>query len=256
MRTTPLIAALGAVALTIGSCSGDDADQLQAENEELTAEVEALRADQDLAASRHSASSTTIAAVEAILADPESFGTETEIAAAIADLATPEAQIEDDVLGSIDLRTGYYDTLFGGEADAVIDVYDHLLSQDGSQGGSLWIWRGTNAVGNPFELVGISLLDFDDDGKITHELVTYPNPDEYVVEAFEGAGTAPLSIATDPTAPPSSQARPFSFAADALCTWLTEDDLTATITAAYTWDGEVTNPTATEGWVLVVAHRR
>ena len=73
--------------------------------------------------------------------------------------------------------------------DARIDAYDTWVSEDGSQGGVLWTWYGTNASGEPFELPGISLLDFDEHGKIAHEFVTYPYPDDYVWDAVFGSGT-------------------------------------------------------------------
>lgn len=242
MHAKRFVAAFATVAL-VGGCSGDD-DQLQQEYDRLSAEVEALRAQQDLDDSRHEKSAATIDTAELILADPESFGNETEIAAAIAELATEEAQIEDDVFGSIGYRDGYDETLFSGNTDAVIDVHDHWLSEDGSQGGSLWVWHGTNVRGNPFELIGISLFDFDDEGRIVHELVTYPYPDEYVTEAFEGAGTVPMATAAEAPAAPE---RPFSFVDDDLCTWLTTDELTAALVASFDWEGEVVDPTHTEG---------
>lgn len=242
MRATWMISVLGIV--VFGGCSGDDTDALQQERDRLSAEVEALRSQQDLLLAKHEKSAATMEAAEAILADPEAFGTETQIAEAIAQLATADAQIEDDVFGSINYRDGYYDTLFAGDTDAVIDVYDRWLSEDGSQGGSLWIWRGTNVMGNPFELIGISLFDFDDEGRIAHELVTYPYTDDYVIEAFEGAGTVPMATATQV---PSAPERPFSFATDDLCTWLTTDELTAALGASFDWEGEVVDPTPTAG---------
>ena len=63
------------------------------------------------------------------------------------------------------------------------------LSEDGSQGGFLWVWHGTNAEGNPFSLAGISLTTHNDAGLISYEFVTYPYADAYVNEAVFGAGT-------------------------------------------------------------------
>ncbi len=71
--------------------------------------------------------------------------------------------------------------------DATLDVTHSWVSKDGSQGGALWLWKGTNARGNPFEVAGISLIDFDENGKVAHELVTYPHPNEYMQEAIFGA---------------------------------------------------------------------
>jgi hypothetical protein len=125
--------------------------------------------------------------LNAILDDPEAFGTEDEIADLLATHATPRALMDDDVFGAVNFRTGFYNTLYG-MADAQIDTYDTWLCDDGSQGGALWQWHGTNNAGNPFELAGISLNTFDENGLISYELVTYPYPDGYVRETFMGSG--------------------------------------------------------------------
>ena len=51
------------------------------------------------------------------------------------------------------------------------------------------MWHGTNAAGNPFELAGISLTTYDEDGLISYGLVTYPYSDEYVRKAFSTSGS-------------------------------------------------------------------
>lgn len=144
-------------------------------------------------AARHDRSMATIEAIEAILDDPESYGTEEEIADRLGEFAVPGALMDDDVFGAVGYREGFLNTLFGGSVDPDIDteieVFDRWLSEDGSQGGSLWVWRGSNAKANQFELVGISLIDYDENGMITYELVSYPYPDDYVWEAVFGDGT-------------------------------------------------------------------
>lgn len=97
--------------------------------------------------------------------------------------------MDDAVFGAVGYRTGFYNALYAGDVDAVIDVYHSWVSDDGSQGGVLWVWHGTNAAGNPFELAGISLTTHDEEGLISYEFVTYPYPDDYVDEAVFGAGT-------------------------------------------------------------------
>ena len=103
----------------------------------------------------------------------------------------------DEVFGSVPYTQGFINTLFGGNIDpdlvADMDGFDKWVSEDGSQGGSLWVWHGTNAEGNPFELVGLSIVTFDEDGKLVREVDSYPYPDEYVVEALFGAGTGSTS---------------------------------------------------------------
>jgi hypothetical protein len=138
---------------------------------------------------RHDRSAAVIEEVVAILDDPVAFGSEEEIAAALAHHAAPGALMEDAVLGSVPYETGFFETLFGGTVDAEIDVHHFTVSEDGSQSVILWTWHGTNTVGNPFELIGISIDTHDDEGRITHELVTYPYSDDHVREAFLGEGT-------------------------------------------------------------------
>jgi hypothetical protein len=95
----------------------------------------------------------------------------------------------DDVFGSIDVRRGWYYTLYGDMAESVFDGGYSWLSEDGSQGGSVWLWHGTNQAGNPFKLAGVSLDDFNEEGLVSREFVVYPYADDYVREAIEGAGT-------------------------------------------------------------------
>ncbi len=114
---------------------------------------------------------------------------EDDVADLIATHAAPGAMMDDAVFGAVDYRTGFFNTLHGGAMDAHIEVSHRSVSDDGSLGVIPWRWYGTNAAGNPFDLPGISLEEFDDQGRITYELVTYPYPDEYVQEAVFGAGT-------------------------------------------------------------------
>jgi hypothetical protein len=125
----------------------------------------------------------------AILDDPEAHGTEDEVADVIATQATEAAVMDDDVFGPYPYREGFFNTLYFDGADARIEVYVSWLSEDGTQGGFLWMWSGTNPGGHPFELAGISLIEFAEDGRIAYERVTYPYPDEYVYEAWMGGGT-------------------------------------------------------------------
>ena len=188
MRTLGALAVVTVLAGGLVGCSTSDArlEQVTAERDALSAQVESQQA-------RHDAAEQTIEAVEAILADPDAYESEDAVADALGALATPTAQMEDAVFGSVSLRDGWLYTLYGDSSaedlDSDMTVYHHWLSDDGSEGGTLWVWHGVNGVGNPFELVGISLTSYDDEGKITHEYVTYPYPDEYVEEAIDGAGT-------------------------------------------------------------------
>ena len=139
---------------------------------------------------RYEASRATLDEIVALLDDPSQVGTEEDVAAAIAAHATEDAVMYDTAFpAEISYEESFFNTLYAGTMDATLDVTHSWLSDDGSEGGALWLWSGTNAVGNPFEIAGISLIDFDENGKVAYELVTYPHPSEYVREAVTGAGT-------------------------------------------------------------------
>lgn len=232
---------VGVTLLSVGvlGCGDDEAARIESLEEELatvTAERDELAAQVSDREARHAASLATIEGVEAILADPDAFGTEDEVVDALAAFAADGTVMDDTVFGAADYRTAWRNTLFGGAIDADIDVYHHWLSEDGSQGGSLWVWHGTNAAGNPFELAGISLNEYDEDGRLTYELVTYPYPDEYVEAAVVGKGTVSVTSAAMATTPE----RPFSFADDDLCEWITEVEIAEMVSAVYGWDGAAT----------------
>lgn len=169
-----LIVILMAFGLVLGACSSD-----------ATASEEY----RELAEARHEKAQAHIDLVIAILDDPDAFGSEEDVVAALVEHYTPDAVMEDSVLGAAPIAQSWRNVLYEGMVDAEIDVSHSWLSDDGSQGGYLWLWHGTNAVGNPFELPGISLCEFDEDGLESHEYVVYPYPDDYVRNAFEGTGT-------------------------------------------------------------------
>jgi hypothetical protein len=140
-------------------------------------------------AERYEKALATQEAIGEILDDPESYGSEDEVVELLASHATDGAVMDDEVFGAAPMIGAWHYTLYGDAMDARIDIYHRWLSEDGSQGGALWMWHGTNQAGNRFELPGISLDTYDEDGLITYEYVTYPYPDDYVEEAIEGKGT-------------------------------------------------------------------
>lgn len=181
-----------AVATTLPACNSDvtTSDEYQALEQELAVAQAGLDdVEQSGSSERHDRALVVMNEIMELLEDPEAFGTEDEVADLLGAHATDTAVMDDDVFGAVGYRQAFFNTLYGGTTDAHIEVYDSWISADGAQGGFLWMWSGTNAAGHPFELAGISLIEFAEDGRISYELVTYPYPDDYVREAFLGDGT-------------------------------------------------------------------
>jgi hypothetical protein len=43
-----------------------------------------------------------------------------------------------------------------------------------------WSWIGESNSGKPFELIGVNLDEFDDEGRVTYSLVDWPYDSDYV----------------------------------------------------------------------------
>ncbi|GAA1470231.1 hypothetical protein [Microbacterium thalassium] len=195
-RARAIVALVSALALAggVAGCTASDSE-LEAQLEQVTAERDALPAQIDADAVRYDNTIAVHEEVRAILDDPEAYGTEDEVVAALAALATPEAEMYDDAYGDgVGMQQAWYQTLYSGAMDSRIELVHEWVARDGSQSGGLWLWYGTNLAGNEFQLVGVQIDDHDDDGLITHELVVYPYPDAYVIEALEGAGTTVIDF--------------------------------------------------------------
>ena len=189
MFRTTFSAIFAVLLLSTSGCSqSDSTGAVEEQLAEVTAERDALLDRESAQQQRHDRALATLDEVTAMLNDPESVGSEEDVVDAIARHSTETAVMDDDVFGRVSYRDGFYNTLYGGAVDARIDAYDWWVSEDGSQGGVLWIWYGINKAGNPFELVGLSLQEFSDDGRIVYELVTYPYSDDYVRNAFQVTG--------------------------------------------------------------------
>ena len=196
-----LIALVAVLGLLLAACSSDptaskeyqDLDQQLADIEqelaEVTGERDSLAATAGESSERYRKSLATQEAVNDILHHPESYGSEEDVINLLASYTTEDAVMDDAVFGAVPIKSGWYFTLYGGAMDSVFDNYYWWLSEDGSQGGALWMWHGTNQAGNSFELAGIVLEEYDENGLVTREYVVYPYSDEYVREAVEGAGT-------------------------------------------------------------------
>jgi hypothetical protein len=194
-RITVAMALLVAMAgcASSGSDAAADVEVLEQQLTQVVAERDSLAAQLQPETGRRDRARQIMDELVAILDDHEAYGTEDEVVDTIATHATEDAVMDDDVFGPYPYREAFYNTLYFGGAEAHIDVYASWLSDDGTQGGFLWMWSGTNTGGHPFELGGISLIDFAEDGRIAYERVTYPYPDEYVYEAWMGDGTEILS---------------------------------------------------------------
>jgi hypothetical protein len=154
-------------------------------------ELESQSADGACAAAsmvRRDKAEATQAAIEAIIADPAAYGTEEEVLDALDALGAPGAYWRDTAFGgSIDWKPGWRNTLYGGTSSSIHN-WTRWLSDDGSQGGALWTWTGTAANGQPFELHGISLDTYDEEGLVTSETVYYPMENADVLRAYNGGG--------------------------------------------------------------------
>lgn len=199
-RKSSLISVL-ILGLVLAACSADPTTSEEYEELEtelatveqqladMTAERDSLAVASEPSDTRYEKARAHMDLVMAILDDPAAYGSETEVIETLVEHYTLDAVMDDAVFGAVPIAQAWHNTLYGGTVDAEIDVYHSWLSNDGSQGGFLWVWHGNNAAGNPFELPGISLCEFNEDGLESYEYVVYPYPDDYVRNAFMGTGT-------------------------------------------------------------------
>lgn len=182
-----VVGGLVALALVLGACgNGDassDASEMAQELAAVTAERDALAKQIAADDARLAKTEATIAAVTDIVADPTSFGTQEEVLDLLMGHVTSEAVMDDDLYGAVPMRTAWRNTLYGG-LDAKIHTWHRWVSEDGSDGLSLWTWAGTNFAGDPFELIGLSILHYNDEGKEDYQFVVYPYEDSYVDDAL------------------------------------------------------------------------
>ena len=64
------------------------------------------------------------------------------------------------------------------------------MCDDGSQSGSLWTWSGESQAGDPFELIGVNVDQYDDAGRVTYSLIDWPYDGSYVRQVFAFGDTA------------------------------------------------------------------
>lgn len=174
----------------LAACGSDaDVADLERRLAEVEAERDALEEQTFGDLERYRKTEAVKIAIREILDDPEAFGTQEEVAELLATYSTPGALMEDDAFGAVPMMEAWFNTLYLGAMDAEIEVWHQWIADDGSQSGALWIWHGSNAVGNPFEVVGVSIDTHDAEGRVAHELVIYPYSDTYMNKAVFGAGT-------------------------------------------------------------------
>jgi len=193
---------LVAFGLLVVGCAGDatDSDEYQALEEQLvatkaqvadlTAELSEAKADHDVsvvaaegAASRYEKAKATQETAFAIIADPLAFGSEEDVLDLLDEMAVSGTPYGDAAFGSIAWRAGWRNTLFS-QVDATIRTWASWLSEDGSVGGSLWTWSGTARNGEPFDLEGIEISTYDEDGLYSSVMVHYPYEDAEVKRIF------------------------------------------------------------------------
>jgi hypothetical protein len=160
----------------------------EAELDQVTAERDALAMEISVGAARFEKSAANAARVEAIIDDPDEVGTREEVLDELTTLATPDAVMDDTAFGSVPIRQAWSNTLWG--SDATIKTWVTWMCADGSQAGSLWTWAGESpTTGASFELIGVNLDDYDDEGRVTYSLVDWPYDRAYVREAFASGNT-------------------------------------------------------------------
>jgi len=199
-RILQAVAVLVSAALFSSACSGGSdstAEKLQVVEQQLaevTAERDVLKAQIDQPSSGYEKAAAVKAAVRDILDNPDSYGTEEEVVELLANYATPDAIMQDDAFdAAMNMRDSWYNTLYQSRMDAEIEVLHQWISDDGSQSSGLWVWKGKNINGLDFELIGVNVDTHNEEGLITHELILYPYPDDYVRNAALGTGTADSS---------------------------------------------------------------
>jgi hypothetical protein len=182
------ILAVAALLLMTAACSGNTAelDALKAERDALEAQLAAVETQRAAVETRHELSSNTQQQVADIIADPGAFGDKMEVLNALAALATADAVMDDTAFGAVEIRRAWASTIY--DTNSTIKTWATWLSDDGATGGSMWTWAGTAQNGEPFELIGINIDRFDENGLLSHSVVDWPYPGDTVRSALATGG--------------------------------------------------------------------
>ena len=201
MRTTIVGCTVGLALLVVGCASGDPTTSaeyqaleeeyvvVQQQLDEAVNGRDALAAQIAVADVRHELTVVNQAALAEIIADPTAYGSEEEALDLLMGYAIDDAVMDDVALGSIGMREAWRETIFWTDSD--IETFATWIADDGSNGGSLWVWSGLATNGEPFDLVGVNIDTYNDDGLITYERVVWPYPDAYVQQALENGTPHP-----------------------------------------------------------------
>jgi len=190
-----IVASIAVLVLAVAGCSSSnpiesegyqaleqELAQAEAQLAEVVAERDTLIVGASAGAARYEKSVANTERVATIIDDPDAVGTRDEVLDELTTLATPEAVMDDTAFGAVPIRQAWSNTLWG--SDATIKTWVRWMCDDGSEGGSLWIWAGESQSGEPFELIGVNLDDYDDEGRVTYSLVDWPYDGAYVRESF------------------------------------------------------------------------
>jgi hypothetical protein len=201
MMRRNLLTSVALVLLVVSGCSSSDpttTDEYAALEQELalaearlvetTTELDTLSQQIANAIGRSDKTAATVESLAEIIKDPDSFGTQSEVLDLLMTMATDDTVMDDTAFGAVAMRTAWANTLWG--SGATIDTSVTWMCDDGSLAGSLWTWRGQARNGEPFELIGVNLDEYNDEGKITYSLIDWPYEGAFVREAFaRGTGS-------------------------------------------------------------------
>lgn len=149
---------------------------------QVTAERDALASEKAHQIARSETTASNVERVAEIVDDPDAFGSREEVLDQLMTMvASPDVVMDDTAFGPVPMRQAWSSTLWG--RDATIKTWVRWACADGTQAGSLWTWVGESINGEPFELIGINLDDYNEEGKVTYSLVDWPYEAAYVREA-------------------------------------------------------------------------
>ncbi len=190
MTARRLAALIGIVcALGVSGCtSGGTCEDVEARLDQVTSERDALQALSGIEESRRAKTEMTMAGIDLILADQELYGTPDEVADALASYGTETARWIADGFGTMTFRAGWKAALYGAGV-AEIDTRFGWISDDGTMSGTEFVWRGVNAEGAPYELIGVSLNRHDDGGVITETHIYFAYDRDYYARVTSSEGT-------------------------------------------------------------------